>query len=515
MSDSKSGKGQGPNVLFILTDNQTTESLGCYGSKEHETPHIDRLAREGVRFTRAFCANGLCSPTRSTILTGLMPSQHGVHCALTDVSSVFPEDYVVIREFRTLPLTLKNRGYRTAMIGKWHLGQYRKPALGYEHWVTFSKGHTTDFYNNEIADNGQEYEVRDHHIIEFFTEKAIEYLKQQDGSSPFYLQLNYDGPYYLPPTCMGPDPKNPFYERFERHLFTPFPPLDRRMIEQLPEPDQIDNFHPEDEFWRRFINGGRQMFTRMHNDPATMANMAAQNALVDHCIGRVMEALHAQGLDQDTLVIFSSDQSNLYGQHGLWGHPPFTTPAYMYDTTFNVPLIFRQPGTIEPFRVNDMVIGQYDFMPTILDYAGFGDVEIAHSPGRSFAPVLRGNPMTDWVNEAYFEHEESRSIRTPLYFFTRRLEGFGENELYDLIADPGQETNVCGQPEYAEKEAELDKRLTAFFEQYSDPKYDIWRGGRPKGNTYRPWLFRQKYGDDWDPIIELAPLFEETVGNET
>ena len=120
-----------PNILFILTDNQTAESLGCCGNQQHETPHIDRLAREDIQFTRAFCANGLCSPSRASIMTGLLPSQHGVHCALQDDLTFISEDYCTIREYRTLPLTLKNRGYQTAIVGKWHLGTIKEPPIGF------------------------------------------------------------------------------------------------------------------------------------------------------------------------------------------------------------------------------------------------------------------------------------------------------------------------------------------------------------------------------------------------
>ncbi|MCY3972432.1 MAG: sulfatase-like hydrolase/transferase [Acidobacteria bacterium] len=498
-----------PNILFILTDNQPAEALGAYGNREFETPHLDRLAREGMLFTRAFSTNGLCTPSRASILTGLMPSQHGMHAALRNVLPGYPRDWVAVREFRTLPATLAHRGYRTAMIGKWHLGRYRRPALGYQHWVTFSEGHTTDFYNASIIENGEEYEIHDRHLVEFFTDKAIEYLVTHEGDAPFFLKLNYDAPYFLPPTNMGPDPKNPFYSKYEGRRFTPFPGLRPELLE--PFPLLGDRGRPRDEAWRAYLNGVTLRYGRMHNDPATMLNMAAQNEMVDHHVGRLMAALKEAGMEEDTLVVFSSDQGNLYGQHGLWGHPISTTPTFMVDTTFRIPLIFRHWGAIEPYRRIDMVVSHYDLMSTLLDYAGFGDVEITGSPGRSFAGVLTGDRIADWPDEAYFEHEESRSIRTPLYFYTKRLPAFGENELYDLVSDPKQQENVAGNPKYAETVAHLDRKVTAFFERYSDPRYDLWKGGRPKGIIYRPWLWRELHGDDWNPIVESAAPFEESA----
>ena len=139
----------GHNVLFILTDNQPASILGAYGNPDVRTPHIDQLALEGVRFTRAYAANGMCSPTRATLMTGLMPSQHGIHSWLDDgLLSQWPEGWSAVAEFRSLPLTLAHRGYRTAMIGKWHLGKPEQASLGFQHWVTFTDGHTVDFCNH-------------------------------------------------------------------------------------------------------------------------------------------------------------------------------------------------------------------------------------------------------------------------------------------------------------------------------------------------------------------------------
>ena len=157
------------NVLFILTDNQPASILGAYGNSDVRTPNIDRLAGEGMRFTQAFAANGMCSPTRATLMTGLMPSQHGVHNWLDDaLMKDWPRDWSAIAEFRTLPLTLANRGYRTAMIGKWHLGQPWKPAVGFQHWVTFTDGHTVDFWHNTIIENDKTYKLDDIHTVDFF-----------------------------------------------------------------------------------------------------------------------------------------------------------------------------------------------------------------------------------------------------------------------------------------------------------------------------------------------------------
>jgi arylsulfatase A-like enzyme len=138
-----------PNILMIMTDNQPADMLGCYGNDEVLTPHIDQLAATGTRFSNAFCVNAMCSPCRASVLTGLMPSAHGVHTWLDDgLASEWPEDWNAIGEFATLPGQLKSAGYSTALIGKYHLGQPWRAPADYDHWVTFPHGHTVSFHGN-------------------------------------------------------------------------------------------------------------------------------------------------------------------------------------------------------------------------------------------------------------------------------------------------------------------------------------------------------------------------------
>jgi arylsulfatase A-like enzyme len=496
-----------PNVVMLVTDNQSADSLGCYGNVEHETPRIDRLAREGVRFLRAFCTNGLCSPTRASILTGLMPSQHGVHIAMPD-DDVLPkaDDYDVTREFRTLPYTLRRGGYATAMVGKWHLGNFRQPGHGFDHWVAFTKGHTTDFYDNEVYADGLLQRVTGQHIVEHFSDRAIEFIASRDRSQPFFLQVNYDGPYVLPPTVVGADLRNPFYERFAGRTFRPFPPIDDRLIRSLAAPFDFE-LDPAEEYTLASAFNNVWWTVRMHNDQATRANVAAQNALVDHAIGRVVDALDAEGLTEDTMVIMTTDQGNPYGQRGLWGHPQWTDPPFMHDVTFNVPLIVRQPGTVQTHRVVDDLVSHYDLLPTILDHVGMGNVVVDGSPGRSFAPVLRGEPLAGQHNAVYFEAETARSVRTREYLYTRHLDGTGGPELYDLVADPEQWINVAEDPEYAEAVAGLEVQLFEFFDEHADERYDLWRAGTGQAMVSRYLHFKERYGSDWNVTMEVGPTF--------
>ena len=491
---------QPPNVLFILTDNQAASLLGAYGNPDVRTPHIDRLAREGIKFTRAYAVNGMCSPTRATLMTGLIPSQHGIHSWLDDeLLEQWPPDWSAVAEFRTLPLTLKNRGYRTAMIGKWHLGQPWKAALGYQYWVTFPYGHTIDFWDNTIIDNNSTYPVTDRHIVDFFTDKAVAYIRNHAGDEPFYLQLNYDGPYTNPPTNYGPA-RNRFYQDYAGREFKSFPrtAYNENLVEQLLSADT-----------NPFLRGKLREGLAMHNDPATMANVASQNTLVDDGVGKVLAALKEQGLEHNTLVIFSSDQGNFYGQHGLWQHTVVTTPSSMYETAMNIPLIVRHPGRIKAGQTSDTLIGQYDVPVTILDYLGMGEVRFDNSPGRSFRQALAGK-TGDRRGAVFFEQEETRVIRTERYAYWKRLRSTGGPALYDMQADPGQDRNVVRDPAYRDVAAELDARLSTFFADYADEQYDLWRGGGAKGSVDRPERYQRLYGPDWTPKTEIKPAFGES-----
>ncbi len=144
-----------PNVIFILTDNHGAWTLGCYGNKDIRTPNIDRLASEGMLFTRAMSSNPVCSPTRATYLTGLIPSQHGLHCFLDNKYMVGPEAYYTLEEFQTLPRILHSEGYVCGLSGKWHLGANLTPQDGFSYWITMVRGSTRNFYDDMIIENGQ------------------------------------------------------------------------------------------------------------------------------------------------------------------------------------------------------------------------------------------------------------------------------------------------------------------------------------------------------------------------
>src|SRR5205823_14571925 len=152
---SVSAEQRPTNLVFILSDNQGAWTLGCYGNPDIRTPNIDRLAAEGIRFTRALSSNPVCSPTRATFLTGLIPSQHGVHSFLDPKFMMGPEAYNTLREFTSLGEVLQSAGYTCGLSGKWHLGDNLHPSEGFTSWITKPDGHTTEFYNQDIIEDGQ------------------------------------------------------------------------------------------------------------------------------------------------------------------------------------------------------------------------------------------------------------------------------------------------------------------------------------------------------------------------
>ncbi|NQT54150.1 sulfatase-like hydrolase/transferase, partial [bacterium] len=177
-----------PNLVFIMTDNQGAWTLGCYGNPDIRTPHIDRLAAEGMRFTRAYSANAVCSPCRASFLTGLMPSQHGVHCWLAaNRLQMGPKARCTIKEFRTLPKVLAAAGYTCGLVGKWHLGANLHPQEGFSTWITKPHGHTTAFYDVPIIHEGK-VANEPKYTTALWTEHACRFL-EQTREKPFFLFL--------------------------------------------------------------------------------------------------------------------------------------------------------------------------------------------------------------------------------------------------------------------------------------------------------------------------------------
>jgi len=488
-----------PNILLIVSDNQSHTLLGTYGNPVIRTPNIDRLARQGIQFNRAFAVNGVCSPTRATLMTGLLPSQTGIHVALP--SDIDLPGWSAIEEFRSLPQTLSEAGYRTALVGKYHLGMPQEPQLGFDYWVTFPSGHTTTFYDQTVIDNGRTYEVAEH-LTDFWTARAVEFLTRQEKDKPFFLYLAYNGPYNLPPTVTM-EPRNRHAAYYTEHT----PPMPQEPI------------HPYLKNWARggrgptglMVREGTTAWTAIEalNNKTAMINAASETTMVDDGVGTVMDTLREMGLDENTLVIYTSDQGASYGHNGLFGNTSWSFPFTVQNINMQIPLIFRHRGRIPPGRQSSKIINQFDIFPTLLDYAGMGEKRIANSPGESFRPLLEGEALDDWDDAAFFEFVTVRVIRTPKWKYMKRLDDEEPDTLYDLENDPGEKHNLINDPAYAEVRRSLDRRLTAFFSEYSDGKYNLWEGGTAKGILLEKYygrddIFKSRFPDWQEPGLEKA-----------
>lgn len=505
-SQASSAKPQAkqPNILFILSDNQHAGLLGTYGNTDIKTPNIDKLAAQGVKFTKAFAVSGMCSPTRATILTGLMPSQHGLHDWLDDELMVdLPRNWQAIAEFKSVPYALGKNGYQTAMVGKWHLGQPWHAANGFDHWLTFSSGHTLDFWKNTVIENGKVFDIEGQHMVDYFGDKSVDYLNDYKGDKPFFLQVSFDGPYMDPPTNMGPA-KNRHYEYYKKLPLNSFPrtAVNSNYLNQLLEFTREGNDHF---FLSKML---KMVIGQVAGDHDTLANMASQNTIVDDNVGKLLTALKNNGLDKNTIIIYSSDQGTYYGQQGLWTHTILSQPSTLNETAFHIPLIVKLPKQNKS-KVVDELIGQYDIAPTILDLAGIND-SFTGSPGKTFTPMLTQRKSKAIHEDIFYEQTETRAIRTKKYVYWKRMDqNFGDDELYNMVDDPLQNINIIGQKEYQAVVADLDERLQAFHQQYADPKYNLWLGGIAKGTLSYPEKFKKRFGQQWRLQSEVLPDYSE------
>lgn len=448
--------GRPLNVVFILTDNQGAWTLGCYGNKDIRTPHIDRLAAEGIRFDRALSSNPVCSPTRATFLTGLLPSQHGVHSFLDPKYMMGPEAYNTLAEFRSLGEILKEHGYACGLSGKWHLGANLTPSEGFDFWITKPDGSTREFYDQQVIEKGA-LRVEAGYTTELWTREAVKFM-EANRERPFFLYLAYNGPYNLG-QLMSNRARNRHAAAYEGQALESFP---------------RDTMHP----WQHANKA-------FHNTAAARERCAAETSGVDDGVGEVMAALKRLELDEQTLVVYAADQGWMGGQNGMWGMSDHFQPIALHDMMLQIPLLFRHPGGIPAGTSSDVLASNYDFLPTVLGYLGLKDAlpQELPLPGRDWSPVLRGGQAVAAQEAVFYEMETTRAIREQRWKYVGRHPG-GPYELYDLEADPMERVNLYGQPGMDAQAARLKERLDAFFTRYADPQYDLWRGGRSKAKIH-------------------------------
>jgi arylsulfatase A-like enzyme len=248
------------------------------------------------------------------------------------------------------------------------------------------------------------------------------------------------------------------------------------------------------------------------NNLPRIRNYFSQISYMDDGVGRVMQTLQELGLDDDTIVIFTADHGISMGRNGVWGVSPYAFPAVGYRQCFNIPMIVRHTNHIAPMQESNLMVMQTDWFRTMLDYIGLNEVEIENSPGKSLAPLLKGDPLTDSFDAVFYEQEEMRAIRTQHWAYFKYFPGSEkykfEDELYDLAHDPGEDHNLASDLAYADVVAELSERIDTFFATYSDPKYNLWNGGMAMAYYYPPVqasIWQDAFGPDWKPEYPKEP----------
>lgn len=482
-----------PNILLIFVDNQPANMMGCSGNKEVSTPNLDLLAQRGARFANAFSPNAMCSPCRASLLTGMMPSQHGIHTWLDDHQMhLWPKEWSALNGIETLPEILAEAGYDTALIGKYHLGVPDIPQNGFRHWVTMDVGHVLSFYNSRIIDNGKRY-VAEEHSVDFFTRKAIEYIREPSRTAPFFLALTYPAPYGHWPSIQGA-PDNRFAELVRELPMSSIPRegigkalIDWMMVRQAKMPGQESSYY--------------NSLARLPNDLPTLRNFYSQMSMVDDGVGQIISALEEQEIVNETVIIYTADHGMSLGTHGFWGHGEDTWPSNMHREAYNVPLIVVDPRRAGNGSVLDTPVSTIDIFATILALAGIDYRETSTRPTKSLLPII-DHDRSEAENHVFIEQEETRAVRTTDYLYVERVRSSSFNfidEYYDLVSDPDERTNLIRDPVHIKKAEAASGVLNNFFETFSEPRWNLWRGGSVKGNSTRPFLWQEMWGSSWKP----------------
>ncbi len=447
-----------PNILFILSDDQGPWAMGCAGNKEIRTPNLDRLAESGTRFDSFFCASPVCSPARATIVTGRIPSAHGVLDWLRtgDTIEKYEKDGGgrLIEYLAGMPGYtdyLAASGYLCGISGKWHLGDSHHPQKGFSFWEVHAKG-GGPYYNAPMVHDGEAYE-EPRYVTDAITDNALLFLDQwagEDASAPFYLSVHYTAPHS--PWDRGNHPHEIYDEYRDNCPFDSVP----NMIEP-PEWVRATQRKIETAEQRRLILSGYY---------------AAVTAM-DANVGRLLDWLEERGLRENTLVVFMGDNGMCMGHHGVYGKGNATAPLNMFEESVKVPCIISQPGRIPEGALCSALLSQYDFMPTLLDYVGIENPAADSLPGKSFVPLLLGEEAEgrEHVVVVYEEYGPARMVRTKEWKYVHRYPD-GPNELYYLPDDPAEENDLSSDPEHGSKAAEMLVRLEGWFDRWADPALD-------------------------------------------
>jgi arylsulfatase A-like enzyme len=463
-----SQKRQRPNILFIMADDHAARAIGCYGHGINRTPHIDRIAREGVRLDHCYVSNSICTPSRAAILTGTYNHVNGVMTLDDGIDNRLPN----------VAKHLRSAGYQTAIVGKWHLGE--GPAhcpTGFDHWsVVPGQG---DYFDPVFHEAGGTVQ-RPGYVTDVITEQCLQWLEARDPQRPFFLMCHHKAPHReWTPSAKYKD------------LFKDV---------EIPEPDNLYDEHKgragaAERSRMRVGQDSTKTDLKMDPPPGLEGNALRKWAYqvyikdylrcvqsVDDNVGRVLDYLDEDKIADDTIIIYNSDQGFFLGDHGWYDK------RFMYEECLRTPLLVRWPGHTKPGTVNTDMALNLDFAPTFLDAAGAPVPK--DMQGVSLKPLLNGKTPKNWRTEMYYRYwmhlggghnvTANYGIRTQryklIYYYGKALGSSGavnqdtppEWEFFDLKTDPREMKNLYNEPGSQKIIAQLKLRLAKLQAYYKD-----------------------------------------------
>lgn len=480
-----------PNIVFIFTDDHAAQAMSCYGSAVNETPHMDRIAAEGMKFANCFCTNSLCGPSRAVILTGKHSHLNGFRQNGDQFDGAQ----------QTFPKLMQKGGYQTAIIGKWHLGT---EPTGFDYSeVLIGQG---PYFNPPMIRNGERTKHTGY-TTEIITDLAVEWLRNgRDQKKPFMLMFQHKAPhrewqpgpkqYALYKNVTLPEPATLFdnYEGRGTAAKTQDMTIEKTLTEldlKLVPPQNLTDeqlaawhaaYDAENEEFRKANLQGKDLVRWKYQ--RYMKDYLRCVAAVDDSIGQVMDFLDESGLAENTIVIYSSDQGFYLGEHGWFDK------RFMYEESLRMPLLVKWPGVVKPGSTNADLVQNLDFAETFLEIAGVpipGDMQ-----GRSLVPLLKGERPADWRQAIYYHYYEYPAVHAVQRHYGIRTEkhklihfyNIDEWELYDLERDPDELTNVVEDSQMKDVVADLKGQLKELQTQYEVP--EDTRPAPPPGHVRWP-----------------------------
>lgn len=445
-----------PNIIFIMSDDHAYQAISSYGSKLIQTPNIDRLAKEGMLFENSFVTNSICAPSRACILTGKYSHKNGhVNNEVTFDAGQ-----------QTLPKLLRAGGYQTAIIGKWHL---KSQPTGFDYWkILPGQGR---YYDPEFIDMDGQTRVVNGYVTDLITDMSIDWIANRNSDKPFFLMCHHKashGPWDCAPrhsklfdNIEFPEPET-FNDSFKtrsraakecqmdigKYLKAAFKEDDPRRH----PPDGLDLKQEKKWYYQQY-----------------MKSYLGVIKTLDESVGRILEYIDENGLADNTIVVYTSDQGFYLGEHGWYDK------RFMYEQSLRMPLLIRYPKEIPAqSRTNAMTLN-IDFAPTFLDYAGLNipsDIQ-----GKSLRSILKDDIPDNWRKSLYYHYYEypgwhsvkrHYGIRTQRYKLMHFYFDIDAWELYDLKNDPKELNNLYGKKEYAQLCKKLKKNLRQLQKKYGD-----------------------------------------------